>query len=278
VAAVFAGSAAVSHVVHQPRGAANSLDAAAAAARSNAASWVAAQVSPSTEVSCDPVMCQAIASRGFPSADLDRVLRGTIYPSYSGVIVATAAVRREFGDYLSSGYAPAIIASFGSGTAQVDVRVVAPQGAAAYKAAVSVDLQARTLGGAGLARNPRIDASAISRTQLRAGRVDSRVLAILAALAATHPVSVVGFSDSGPGAGAASPLRSAELAWSSEPAAAGHPRSVRAMVALLDAQLAPFRPARIALVNLADGRLAVRVEFTAPSPLGLLGASSQKGS
>ena len=50
------------------------------------------------------------------------------------------------------------------------------------------------------------------------------------------------------------------------------------MVALLNAQLAPFRPARVAEVRLADGRLVVRVEFTAPSPLGLLEASSQTGS
>jgi hypothetical protein len=276
VAAVIAGSSVVSHVVHQQSDAGNSLDAAAA--RSEAASWVAAQVSPSTEVSCDPVMCQAIASRGFPSADLDRVLRGTIYPQYSAVIVATAAVRREFGAYLSSGYAPAIIASFGSGPAEVDVRVVASQGAAAYKAAVGADLRARALAGAQLARNPRIDVSAVARRQLRAGRVDTRILTILPILASTSPVSVVAFGDPGPGAGAASPLRSVELARSSETAGAGHPRSLTAMVALLNAQRAPFRPTRIALVRLPDGRAGVRVEFAAPSPLGLLGASNHTGS
>jgi hypothetical protein len=78
VAAVIAGFVAVSHVLHQPRGAVNSLDTDtdADAARSNAASWVAAQVSRSTMVSCDPVMCGAIESRGFPAAYLDRVLTG----------------------------------------------------------------------------------------------------------------------------------------------------------------------------------------------------------
>ena len=276
VAAVIAGSAAVSHVVHQQSDAGNSLDAAAA--RSEAASWVAAQVSPSTGVACDPAMCQAIASRGFPSADLDRVLRGTIYPQYSGVIVATAAVRREFGAYLSSGYAPVIIASFGSGAAQVDVRVVASQGGAAYKAAVGADLRARALAGAQLARSSRIDASEVARRQLRAGRVDTRLLVILPMLASTSPVSVLAFGDSGPGAGVASPLRSVELARSGETAGAGHSLSLRAMVALLNAQRTPYRPARIALVRLADGRAVVRVEFAAPSPLGLLGASNHTGS
>ena len=167
-------------------GAASSLDAAAA--RSDAASWVAAQVSRSTMVSCDPVMCRAIASRGFPAAYLDEVLPGKVYIWASGVVVATAAVRRDFHGTLSSSYAPGIIASFGSGASQVDVRVVDPGGSASYKAAVSADQQARKLTGAELANNPGIDASVVARRQLRAGRVDSRVMTILAGLAATHPL------------------------------------------------------------------------------------------
>jgi hypothetical protein len=280
VAAVIAGSVAVSHVVQQRRGAASSLDAAAdaAAARSNAASWVAAQVSRSTMVSCDPVMCRAIASRGFPSAYLDEVLPGKIYIWASGVVVATAAVRRDFHGTLSSSYAPGIIASFGSGASQVDVRVVDPGGSASYKAAVSADLQARKVTGAQLANNPGIDASVVARRQLRAGRVDSRVMTILAGLAATHPLLVLAFGDSGPGAGATSPLRSVELALASQVAGAGRPGSRQEIMAVLDAQQAPFHPARIALIRLADGRAAVRVEFTAPSPLGLLASGQRTGS
>jgi hypothetical protein len=276
VAAVIAGSVAVSHVVHQRRGAASSLDAAAA--RSDAASWVAAQVSRSTMVSCDPVMCRAIASRGFPAAYLDEVLPGKVYIWASGVVVATAAVRRDFHGTLSSSYAPGIIASFGSGASQVDVRVVDPGGSASYKAAVSADQQARKVTGAQLANNPGIDAPVVARRQLRAGRVDSRVMTILAGLAATHPLLVLAFGDSGPGAGATSPLRSVELALASQVAGAGRPGSRQEIMEVLDAQQAPFHPARIALVRLADGRVAVRVEFTAPSPLGLLASGQRTGS
>jgi hypothetical protein len=278
VAAVIAGPAAVSHVVHQQTDAGNSLDAAAVSARSDAASWVAAQVSNSGVVSCDPVMCGELASRGFPPARLDEVRPGVVHLWASGVVVATAAVRRAFGGDLSSSYAPGIIASFGSGANRVDVRVIDPRGSASYKAAVRADLRARALAGAQLARNPRIDVSAVARRQLRVGRVDARILVILAALAATSPVSVLAFGDSGPGAGAASPLRSVELARSGETAGAGHPRSLGAMVALLKTQRAPFRPVRIAQVRLADGRAVVRVEFAAPSPLGLLVASNHTGS
>lgn len=275
VAAVIVGSAALSHVVHQPSGAGNSLEAAAA--RSKAASWVAAQVSRSP-VSCDPVMCRALVSRGFPAADLDELLPGAIHIWRSGVIVATAAVRREFGGDLNSGFAPGIIASFGSGASQVDVRVIDPQGAAAYKAEVSADLQARKLSGAELANSSRITAPAIARRQLRAGRVDGRVMTIITGLAAAHPLSVVAFGASGPGAGAASPLRSVELAWPSTRAGTGRPASVQAMMAVLNAQEAPFHPARTAVIRLADGRAVVRVEFTAPSPLGLLASSPHAGS
>jgi hypothetical protein len=276
VAAVIAGSAAVSHVVHQQSGAGNSLEAAAA--RNEAASWVAAQVSRSAVVSCDPVMCQALASRGFSAGHLDEVLPGAIHLWASGVMVATATVRREFGGDLNSGYAPGIIASFGSGTSQVDVRVIDPQGAAAYKAAVSADLQSRKLSGAQLASSSRIAAPAIARRQLRTGRVDARVMTVITGMAAMHPLSVLAFGASGPGAGAASPLRSVELAWPSEAAGAGRPGSVRAIMALVNAQRAPFHPARTAVIRLADGRAVVRVEFTAPSPLGLLGSGYHAGS
>jgi hypothetical protein len=276
VAAVIAGSAAVSHVVHQQSGAGNSPEAAAV--RSKAASWVAAQVSRSATVSCDPVMCRALASRGFPAAGLDEVLPGVFHLWASGVIVVTAAVRREFVGHLDSGYAPGIIASFGSGTSQVDVRVIDPQDATTYKAEVSADLQARKQSGALLAHASRITAPSSARRQLRAGRVDSRVMTILTGLAARYPLSVIAFGDSGPGAGAASPLRSVELAWPSETAGAGRPGSLRAMMALVNAQRAPFRPARAAVIRLADGRAVVRVEFTAPSPLGLLGPSRHTGS
>jgi hypothetical protein len=44
------------------------------------------------------------------------------------------------------------------------------------------------------------------------------------------------------------------------------------MVSFLHAQRIPFRPAHVATVYLAGGTKALRVEFPAPSPLGLLGA------
>ena len=44
------------------------------------------------------------------------------------------------------------------------------------------------------------------------------------------------------------------------------------MKRFLLAQQAPFRPADVTIVRLASGQTVLHVEFTAPSPLGLLGA------
>ena len=52
----------------------------------------------------------------------------TATPLGSQVVVATAAIRNQFGSRLTSVYAPAVLASFGSGKARIDVRVIAPTG------------------------------------------------------------------------------------------------------------------------------------------------------
>ena len=61
----------------------------------------------------------------------------------SQVIVSTAAIRNLFGSRLGSVYAPAVLASFGSGKARIDIRQIAPDGAAAYQSALKTDEQER---------------------------------------------------------------------------------------------------------------------------------------
>ncbi len=96
--------------------------------------------------------------------------------------------------------APAVIASFGSGNRQISVRVAAPRGAAAYLSALSTDVLARKASGTQLLDNQRIMVSAMARRQLVGGRVDSRLLAVIASLAAHRPVSIVAFGELAPGA------------------------------------------------------------------------------
>jgi hypothetical protein len=239
---------------------------AAAAARQQAAVWVAAQVSHSAVVSCDPAMCAALQAKGFPAGDLMALGPAAADPLGSAVIVSTETVRSEFGSRLTSVYAPTAIASFGSGAAQVDVRVYAAGGAAAYLGALRADEQARRSAGSQLLRNPRISAAPAARRELADGQVDSRLLITIATLAGQGPVSIAAFGDSGPRASPGTPLRLAELA-SPPGAKSGY---LQSLLALLRAQQQPYRADSLTLTRLGNGQQGVRIEFAAPSPLGLL--------
>jgi hypothetical protein len=237
---------------------------AATAARTTAARWIAGQVSASAVVACDPAMCAALQASGVGAGRLLALGPPASDPLGSDLVVATQALRSQFGARLASVYAPVVIASFGSGPARIDIRAVAADGTAAYDSALAADRSARIAAGAQLIGNHRIAVTAAAGTALRAGRVDPRLLPMLAALAAQQPLRILAFGDPSPGASAAIPLRSVDLA----PAKAGtHTAArLRTMLSFLQAQQQPFLPARAALVH----QSALSVEYAAPSPLGLL--------
>ncbi|HYB86543.1 MAG TPA: hypothetical protein VEC76_06825 [Streptosporangiaceae bacterium] len=239
-----------------------------AAAGHLAAAWVAGQVSHDAIVGCDPGMCRLLQARGFPAGNLFALRPGGGGLRFCNVVVATQAVRDLLGAQLQRGSAPAVIAAFGSGQARIEVHAVAPAGAAAYRAALAADWAARRVAAADLVKSPRIHAGGAARQELLTGQVDSRVLITLASLAVSHPVTVVSFGDSGPGASAGVPLREVDIAGTGSPAdRAAELQRIRSLVL---AQPAVFQPAHVSLVRRAGGVAALRIEFGAPSPLGLL--------
>ena len=125
---------------------ASAASGTAAEVRDAAAAWVASQVSRAKPISCDPVMCQALRAHGVPAADLLVLKPGGGAPLRSRVIVVTAAVTKMVGTEFLTADAPAAIASFGSGSRQVSVRLIYPQGAAAYAAALRQDIAERKAG------------------------------------------------------------------------------------------------------------------------------------
>ena len=245
---------------------------AAAAARTAAASWIAGQVSADAIVSCDPQMCALLQAHGIPGARLLALGGGNPAPLGSDLIVSTAAVRSEFGARLSSVYAPVVLASFGTGSAQTAVRVVAADGGRAYLRSLRADVAARASAGRQLLQNPRLHPSAAARPALAAGQVDSRLLTVFAALATLHAVAVADFPapPAAAGTSAVVPLRAADIAPAG-PGTRRRPNTMSSLARFLRNQLAPYRPAHITVVRLASGRPVLRVEFGAPSPLGLLG-------
>jgi hypothetical protein len=247
----------------------------AAAVRGQAAAWVAQQVSPGVAVSCDQVMCAALEARGLPSRDL--LVLGPLSrdPRSSAVVVETGAVRALFGTSLDRAWAPAVLASFGSGSAGITIRVVASHGAVAYQTAQASDMAAAKAAGARLLADRRITVQTSARSQLTGGLVDLRLMSALTALSRHLPVSVVGFGNVGPGVSAGVPLRYADLtptgptSQAGGQTQAGYARSVRSALSGLDTSL---RPVRTMPVVLPDGQAVLRVEFTAPSPLQVPGS------
>ncbi len=245
---------------------------AAATARAQAAAWIMAQVATDAIVACDPLMCADLQHAGLPAGRLLVLGTGSTGPLGSDVIVATAAVRQEFGARLTSVYAPVTLASFGSGSAQASIRVVAPDGSAAYLSGLHADEAARAAAGSQLLENPRIHESAAVHQALKTGQVDSRLLTVLAALSTMHTMNVLAVGTTAAGASTGMPLRWADIT----PGAPmrRHPHrlnTIRSLAGFLQDQQAPFQPA-ITAIRL-DGRAALHIQFAAPSPLGLLGKS-----
>jgi hypothetical protein len=243
----------------------------AAAARDQAASWVARHVDGGATFGCDPAMCAALARAGIPAGNLLRLgpgAAGAGDPLGSDVVLATAALRAMFGGRLPAEYAPIVLVSFGAGAARIDVRAVAPDGAAAYRLALAADLQARRMAGPELLRDSRLRFSPSARAELVAGQPDARLLLTLAVLAADGPVRVLDFGGPWPGASPGLPLRIARLV-----VATG---AVRNVLAFLSAQHPPYLAEHASVDTWPAGRSLVTVEFAAPSPLGLLGAANSK--
>jgi hypothetical protein len=268
VASGAAGALSRLHSGDHSRGPAGAARTRPANAAQMAADWVSQEVSHSVTVACDPLMCAALEARGVPTARLLVLRTGAASPRGAGVIVATPAVRSQFGSRLDSEYAPLVLAGFGSGPGQVNVQVVAPDGAAAYRAALRQDQASRKAAGLQLLANKQIRVTSQARAQLAAGALDSRLLILLPALAATHPVQVFAFGGAGPEAGAGTPLSSVDLSGSGQAAGVADAAYQRWLTSFVRAQLAHFTGS-VTVVR-QDGQAVVRIQFARPSPLGLL--------
>jgi hypothetical protein len=235
---------------------------AAGTVRTQAATWVASQLSSAETVGCDPLMCAALRAHGVAASRLVPVGPGTVG---ADVVVAAAASASAAGQQS----APVLLASFRSGTSLVEVRTAPPGGSAAYQRAVAADLAARRSAGTQLLRSQRIGVAGLAAGQLQAGQVDTRLLIMLAMLASQHPWRVAGFAGASPGVPLTeAPLREVTITG---PDAA----DLTASLAMVRAQRAPYQPVRAAIVRLPGGQgapsqLALRIDFAAPGPLGLL--------
>jgi hypothetical protein len=240
--------------------------AAEAAARTQAITWILHQVSPAAVVSCDGQVCADLASRGFPSSNLLPLGPASNDPLGSDLVVATATVRNQFGSRLAV-YAPATIASFGTGDTKIDIMWVYPGGAAAYRAALPAALRVRKAAGAQLLANSNIGFSATARAQLLSGQIDPWLPLLIATMAHIHPVSVVDFAAQSPGGGPASLLRWVDLATTVPAAHLTHAAYLGWMRSFIGTQRAEYQPVWVQQVTLRTGQAVLRIGYGAPSPL-----------
>ena len=242
---------------------------AAGTARVRAAAWISREVSRSAIVACDAVMCSSLISDGLPAFNLLVISPTTPDPLGADVVAATPVVRSQFGGRLSSVYAPTVLASFGSGGSRVDVRVIAPDGAASYTRALDADVAARKAAGIQLLRNKRIELPAHAVVELAAGWIDPRLLLMLPVLAAQHPVRILAFDDRAPGSGYGVPLSSVELSGAGRQAGMTGRGYLRWMLGFLHGQRPPYLATSITVVR-HGGQQDVLVRFARPSPVGLI--------
>jgi hypothetical protein len=272
VAAGALGTSALWHFGGSPSGdsdpTAAALQRQEAITRSQAASWVVQQVSQDDSVSCDRAMCAALRTARFPASKLLVLGPTSPTPVTAAVVVVTQAVRDLFGSSIDSAWAPAVLASFGAGAAEVSIRVIAPHGAATYFKQLSSGLAERTQDGNALEGNLQITLSASAKAAMAAGQVDPRLLLALADLAGDEPIDIVDFGNVGPGAGPGLLLRYADLDENGQPAKLTNPAYVQAMHSFLSKADKAIRPASSQLVAPpGSGADVFRVQFTAPSPL-----------
>jgi hypothetical protein len=214
-------------------------------------------VSGDVIIACDPAACAALQAQGVSAGRLMPLQAAVPDPKGATLVVTSSS------SAVISQYAPALVASFGSGPAQVDVRAAEPGGAGAYQSALRSDLAARVSAGTQLLKNKRITFTAQDAVQLQAGQVDARVLATLAALASESSFTVAAFGDAAPGV--ATLYR--EVTITSNNAA-----GLTADLALVKAQVQPYLPAQAGIAHTAAGQDVLNAAFSAPSPLGLLTA------
>jgi hypothetical protein len=234
----------------------------ATANRSQAADWIAQQILPSVLIGCDPLMCQALEAANVSASRLSMVQPSAPDPLGVEVIVATPALRSQFGPRLATVYAPLVLASFGSGAQRIDIRYLAPGGTAAFEASLASARSARIEAGQQLLGNKNVQASAQARTALLAGNVDPRLLITLGLLAHEMQVRLIIFDDPSPGVSSAVPLRGAEIGASDS-------AGLSAMLAFLTQQTT-YQPSHFSQIRIASSQV-VTMQYDTPGPLGMNG-------
>jgi hypothetical protein len=247
-----------------------------------AQAWVTANVTADQRIIVDDALWVDLVEAGFPASELagygavgkgdgdteaarSRAGLGT-WRSYD-YLVATepAAVGLGGFDQLADAIASsAVVATFGDGDDQVEIRRIDPDGPLALRRERDGAVEARVAAGSALATNPAIDTTPAADEDLRRGRVDERVLAVLATLATDYKLGIAGFPAIPGEHDTALPVRRVDLASIDGRSVAGDDPAFDELVAFLEGQDPAFRPADTAIVPSDQGEPLLRITFALP--------------
>jgi hypothetical protein len=179
-----------------------------------AARWISANLPVTAPVLTAPDAAGLLRGLGFVVTASGSPCRADAY-----VVVTPALRSRARGDRTTAACLASSlpIAAFVGGSDISEVRQVTPDAARTQQARLR-SLADRRRGGAALAANPAIDASAPVRRSLVAGRLDLRAETVLAALAQHERFRVVAVIAEPAEARAAMPARTVELTLTRRPA------------------------------------------------------------
>ncbi len=248
--------------------------ALAAVARNEAASWIRRWAASDAIVGCDPLMCSVLLKHDMQVGQLLPIGPKATDPVGSSIVVATQVLRSQMGARrLYRIYAPDVLASFGTGSARVDIRVVDSDGsAAAYQRQLRADWAARKANGAQLLRNSEISMTSSAKDQIDLGDVDSRLLIILPVLVRfCGPVRILRFGGAGPGRSKGIPLLAAFVTPAARPGvsltAQPTARAAARMVAFLKAQWTFITATSSVRHARSGGQIVVQLDVTSPPQL-----------
>ncbi len=262
--ALHGGSAPLKRPAADPTGTSPALTPGAVAS-TEAVAWILHQASPADTVGCDVLVCRDLSSSRFGGV-VHQLGNSSNDLLGNTLVVATATVQNQFGRLLGV-WAPAILASFGTGKNMIDIRWVYPGGASVYRTDLRTALRARKSIEAELLKNSKIGLSTSAKRQVRRGQIDPRLPQLIVAVAYYYPLRVVDFTSQSPGGGPASLLRWVDLAPNVRVAHLRRAAYLSKMRSFVLAQQAAYHPAWVRLVTLPDGQAVLRIGYGAPSPL-----------
>ena len=271
-----AATVAVTHDQSHPKTASAPAPSTASAAPApnalRAIAWVDGSVGPTHVVACDANVCALLRAHGFPASSLV-VASGLAGVEQADTVVLTPVLRAQLGTRVNAIISTEPLAVFGSGAGRVEIAAVALDGPGVYAQGLIADRQSRRAAGTALLGNRHLIVDPAAGALLSGGLVDTRVCALLALLSGSHTIVIAGFTPIAPGAGPDIPSAGVVIESVDGQAATGQSTPAAQLLATIQAQQDPYLPMP-AGPGVADGRPGLRIAYSQPGPLGLLGAET----